>query len=321
MKYWNNMEMGNQQLSTLNGESSTTSQYDVPSSDGKWGALFILINNEDIVWSSNENLKKFHKKYNYIYKTTCLVTNKYYIGRHSTNNIKDGYMGSGKVLKNSIKKYGRENFKKEFLYFCKSLKDLIELEKTIVNECLITNELCMNLVKGGLNPIMIGNKNPNYKKPISEKQRKTLSDIAKTKTKDKNPFYGKKHSIETRKKISEKASRRTKDKNGFYGKKHSTKTKNTISKKIKYNFANNPKLKQKLSDLKRIRLYVTPFGVFTKALEASLNSNCSKATILKRCVKKTDKITGYNYQTPKEYKSDSKTWRDFGWFFIKLDNV
>lgn len=32
------------------------------------------------------------RKYHYIYKTTCLITNRYYIGMHSTDNLEDGYI-------------------------------------------------------------------------------------------------------------------------------------------------------------------------------------------------------------------------------------
>ena len=39
------------------------------------------------------------------------------MGGHSTNNINDGYLGSGKILKYSIKKYGKENHKIERLEF------------------------------------------------------------------------------------------------------------------------------------------------------------------------------------------------------------
>ena len=45
----------------------------------------------------------------YIYKTTCNVTKRYYIGMHSTTNLEDGYLGSGKRLRYSIRKYGKEN--------------------------------------------------------------------------------------------------------------------------------------------------------------------------------------------------------------------
>ena len=41
-----------------------------------------------------------------IYKTTNLITGKFYIGKDKYNN--EDYIGSGKILKNAIYKYGRE---------------------------------------------------------------------------------------------------------------------------------------------------------------------------------------------------------------------
>ena len=58
----------------------------------------------------------------YIYKTTCLVTGKYYIGMHRTYKENDGYMGSGLLIKRSIKKYGLENHKFEILEYCENVE-------------------------------------------------------------------------------------------------------------------------------------------------------------------------------------------------------
>lgn len=88
-------------------------------------------------------------KYHYFYKITNLINDKYYYGIHSTNDLNDGYMGSGKALKAAIKKYGVKNFRKDILKFFSSLEELSEFEKFIVNEDLVNDSNCYNLVKGG----------------------------------------------------------------------------------------------------------------------------------------------------------------------------
>ena len=55
-----------------------------------------------------------------IYKTTCLVNYKIYIGQSIRN--KNYYLGSGKLLLKAIKKYGKNNFTKEILIYKKRYK-------------------------------------------------------------------------------------------------------------------------------------------------------------------------------------------------------
>ena len=89
------------------------------------------------------------KLYHFIYKTTNLLNNKYYYGMHSTDDLNDGYMGSGKRLRYSINKYGKENHLREIIEFLPNRKALVEKEKEVVNLNEIAKEDCMNLMVGG----------------------------------------------------------------------------------------------------------------------------------------------------------------------------
>lgn len=89
------------------------------------------------------------KKYHFVYKTTNVINNKYYVGMHSTDDLDDGYIGSGKYLWRSIRKYGKENFICEILEFFDNRELLVENERITVNDDLLKDHLCMNLMKGG----------------------------------------------------------------------------------------------------------------------------------------------------------------------------
>lgn len=88
-------------------------------------------------------------KYNYFYKITNIINGHFYYGVHSTDNLDDGYMGSGTRLKKAIEKYGAENFKKEIIKQCKSRNEAYELESVFVTEALIKDDNCYNIILGG----------------------------------------------------------------------------------------------------------------------------------------------------------------------------
>lgn len=75
----------------------------------------------------------------YIYKLVH-TNGRYYIGRHSTKNIDDGYMGSGKWPR-SIK--NKQELSKEILSYCDSASELLEAEKSMLLEH-VGERLCMN---------------------------------------------------------------------------------------------------------------------------------------------------------------------------------
>ena len=87
--------------------------------------------------------------YYIVYKTTNLLNGKYYYGMHSTDDLNDGYLGSGKRLKRSINKHGKENHKVEILEFLLNRELLAKREKEIVNLNEIAKEDCMNIMVGG----------------------------------------------------------------------------------------------------------------------------------------------------------------------------
>jgi hypothetical protein len=110
---------------------------------------------------ANENeLKKYH----FIYKTTNLLNGRYYVGMHSTANLKDGYLGSGTQLRRAIRKYGKEAFEIVILEFLPNRVLLVKREKEIVNEQLVDSLLCMNLKPGGLGGLNNATHAKNFQK-------------------------------------------------------------------------------------------------------------------------------------------------------------
>ena len=119
-------------------------------------------------------------KYHYIYKTTNNITGSYYIGRHSTKNLNDGYIGSGKRFKALVDQYGRENFTTEILEYCNDYDELKTREFQIVNEDLLKDPLCVNMKLGGDGGWDFINQNG-----LGLRTGKTLSAISRKKISEK----------------------------------------------------------------------------------------------------------------------------------------
>ena len=88
-------------------------------------------------------------KYHTLYTVKNIINDRYYIGIHSTNNLDDGYMGSGTAIKLAIEKYGNHNFEKSILYIFDDREMALAKERELVTEELIKDEMCYNLKTGG----------------------------------------------------------------------------------------------------------------------------------------------------------------------------
>ncbi|MCK9446124.1 GIY-YIG nuclease family protein [bacterium] len=94
-----------------------------------------------------------------VYKTTNNINGKIYVGQDLHNNPK--YLGSGKIFKQSLKKYGIENFTKEILEYCKTKEELNEKEIYWIEELKSRERhIGYNICSGGVYGNTISN-NPN----------------------------------------------------------------------------------------------------------------------------------------------------------------
>jgi hypothetical protein len=167
-----------------------------------------------------------------IYKTTCLLNDKYYIGVHKTDDVHDDYYGSGSLIKRAIKKYGLENFKKEILFQFEELSEAYIKEAELVTQDLVDSSSCYNLKLGGQGGWDHNNVASEKKSERSRRGARTTLErhpwvvdnlqvginpaFAKAR-KTSSRFGGLKHTEETRTKLSKYASTRIGKKNSRYG--------------------------------------------------------------------------------------------------------
>lgn len=144
-----------------------------------------------------------------IYKTTNLINGNIYVGVHSTNNIDDGYLGSGKFLKMAVSKYGEQNFSREILIKCSSREEAFELENLIVDKEFVSRRDTYNSDLGGS-----GGKiwTPDLIQKMSDSQKRRFENGAI------GSMTGKTHKQETKDKISNKLiGKFDGDKNPMFG--------------------------------------------------------------------------------------------------------
>lgn len=135
----------------------------------------------------------------YIYKITCLcgsLKDHYYIGKHTTRNINDGYAGSGIAINAYYKKYGKikgETYIKEILEYNNDTDTNSIREKEIIGNLWKEDPMCLNLMEGGKSSGMKG------KTHSEEWKAKMKGKLAK----ENNPWFGKHPNEEQRKRLSD----------------------------------------------------------------------------------------------------------------------
>lgn len=151
-----------------------------------------LINNSNFI--NKESTMKYS-----VYITTNIITKKIYVGFHktTTENIltertdigsifDDGYLGSGKLIKRSISKYGPENFCQELIGIYDTKEEAESVESNIVNKEFTLREDTYNINIGGNVRISFGENNGFYGKTHS---KETLDQIQETRNKNNLPTY------------------------------------------------------------------------------------------------------------------------------------
>ena len=221
-------------------------------------------------------------KYHFIYHIRILVgsfKDYFYVGLHSTNNIDDGYCGSGSKVSriiNGLRKKGHKDseiYERTILTFATSRKEVIELESIYVTDKIMKNEFCLNCKTGGEQCIEFSDEtlktlsninkkryeDPNEREKISAATKKRYEDPnerektgAATKKRYEDPNEREKTSItikkaledpKTREKISEKSRKSWRNE----------KIRNKRTEGIKKNYKDNPitRKKQSKSQTKR----------------------------------------------------------------------
>jgi group I intron endonuclease len=85
----------------------------------------------------------------YLYEIKNTTNGMIYVGVHKTKNLNDGYMGSGKIIRQAIAKSGKENFSKTILEYFEDEASMREAERHYVNAEFLQRTDVYNIVLGG----------------------------------------------------------------------------------------------------------------------------------------------------------------------------
>jgi hypothetical protein len=202
-------------------------------------------------------------KYFFIYLTKNIDNNKCYIGWHATNNLNDGYTGSGRLLNRSIEKYGKDKHITGIIEFCDK-DNVLKREIYWIRKKNTKSPFGYNLTNGGDGGntyILLSEEDKkkfreqcskqNKGREFSDEHKKNISKSQQGHSRNK----GVKFSEETKQKMvvawktREPVSAETKEKHrqNQLGKTHSTETIAKLSKRYKCKYCGKETNKSNLT--------------------------------------------------------------------------
>lgn len=114
----------------------------------------------------SKGLLTVSKKYSFVYVTTNKINGFTYVGSHTTDNIDDGYLGSGKLLLEAIEEFGKDNFSREIISHFTSHEKAKEIENTLLAKVDLSKSYNRSSRSVG------GNYGEEVNKKISESHKK-----------------------------------------------------------------------------------------------------------------------------------------------------
>lgn len=223
-----------------------------------------------------------------IYSISNLINGKQYIGKqHLAENKRDIYFGSGYLLHGAIRKYGKENFKKEIIEYCETDEALNNQETFWIKEKNTLNPNGYNLTLGGTGGDTFSySVNKETTRLNRSKAIKLYWDNLSEEDKEKriNLIRNKKRTEETRNNISK----------GKKGKKMSAEHKTNMIKSVTAAKKGKPTYNQK--EINMFSINGEFIKLFSSIAQASRETGFSSWEICNMCKNRNNKIKTYIFK-------------------------
>jgi group I intron endonuclease len=194
--------------------------------------------------------------FGYIYIVENTINNKKYVGK-KTGKFDKNYYGSGIIVRQAIKKYGKDKFSVKILENCDSPDSLNQREKYFIEKL----KPIYNISAGGDGGHVLKYADKEYVKEIYERQSEAMKNTWKNLSSDERKAWG------------ENISKSRKGSNGRIGTHHSEETKKKISESNKGKHSDNNR-QRKIAQIDTISNEI--INIFTSVTEAAISINPDK---------------------------------------------